>query len=257
MSKPAFKDQKIEKRAFRATFGIRDGEGHTIYGRPIIYDSVTRMTDFWGDEYDEVIDSGALDNADMRDVRLLVNHAFDRIPVARSRNNNGNSTMMIAVDADGMSFEADLDTERNNEASALYSAVEREDLTGMSFGFSISGQAWERLDEDIPLRRITAIGSVLEISAVTFPAYQQTEISVRDNRPTRSSEDEEEVVTIPSEPEGETPAPEGAALEEQEQTSQEDDLLLELLKFEASYGGMEFEDEGVFGEAASQKAGSG
>ena len=211
----------IEKRAFNADFTA--GEGHTIIGRPVVYDSATRLLDFWGDEYDEVIDSGALDNTDLRDVRFLVNHDYNKIPIARSRNNNGSSSMMLNVDREGLEIKAILDTEKNADAAALYSAVDRGDISGMSFGFTVTGEAWEKLDEDIPLRHITEIGSLIEVSAVTFPAYQKTEISVRDNRPKLESEG---VNIDKSKPEGETKVPEGT----------EDDLLLELLKIEAIYG---------------------
>ena len=49
----------------------------------------------------------------------------------------------------------------------------------MSFAFSVSGEAWDDLDTDHPTRRITEISSVVEVSAVTFPAYDATEIYAR------------------------------------------------------------------------------
>lgn len=52
-------------------------------------------------------------------------------------------------------------------------------MTGMSFMFSIDGEEWEDLESDHPTRKITKIGSVVEISAVTFPAYEATEINER------------------------------------------------------------------------------
>jgi phage head maturation protease len=49
----------------------------------------------------------------------------------------------------------------------------------MSFMFSIDDEEWSGLESDHPLRRIKKISNVVEVSAVTFPAYEQTEISVR------------------------------------------------------------------------------
>jgi phage head maturation protease len=72
-----------------------------------------------------------------------------------------------------------LDTENNGDARALYSAVQRRDITGMSFMFSIDGERWEDLESDHPTRHITKIGSIVEISAVTFPAYDATSINAR------------------------------------------------------------------------------
>lgn len=145
-----------------------------ITGRPIVYNSETDIGPFF-----ERIAPGALDEADLRDVRLLVNHDTNRIPLARSRRNNENSTMQLLPVVEGMDFRADLDIENNAEARALYSAIERGDISGMSFMFTIDADEWEGLETDKPTRTITKISKVFEISAVTFPAYEDTSISVQ------------------------------------------------------------------------------
>ena len=148
--------------------------GNILTGRPIVYDARTDLG--W---YDEIIEKGALTDTDLRDVRFLVNHNTDMIPLARSRNNNANSTMQMSVDDEGMAIRVDLDIENNAEAKSLYSAVERGDIDGMSFMFTVDGDKWDDIDSDHPTRTITKIQRVLEVSAVTFPAYQQTSISAR------------------------------------------------------------------------------
>lgn len=168
-------NDKFERRSY--TFDIRaeqTDEYGVIEGRAIVYNSVSDMGYF-----DEVIASGALDGTNLRDVRFLVNHDLSRIPLARSRNNNANSTMQLMKDEFGLSVRVKLDTERNTEARALYSAVERGDITGMSFMFSIDSEEWSNLESDHPTRTITGISRVIEVSAVTFPAYEDTEINVR------------------------------------------------------------------------------
>lgn len=165
----------LEQRSY--TFEVRAEEtenGNIITGRPIVYDSKTDLG--W---FDEIIERGALDKTDLTDVRFLVNHDISKIPLARSRRNNGKSTMQLSVDDFGMSIRVTLDTENNSEARALYSAVKRGDISGMSFMFSINGQEWDDLESDHPTRRIKDIGSVVEVSAVTFPAYESTEINAR------------------------------------------------------------------------------
>lgn len=167
----------LEKRAFN--FDIRAQENDSgekiITGRPIVYNSRTDLGPF-----DEIIDAGALDGADLTDIRFLVNHNTSMIPLARSRRNNGNSTMKLTPDIQGLNMDfVKLDTENNSDARALYSAVGRGDITGMSFMFYIDADAWENLDTEHPTRHITKIGSVVEVSAVTFPAYESTEIYAR------------------------------------------------------------------------------
>lgn len=169
------KKKPLEQRSY--SFEVRAEEterGHIITGRPIVYNSRTDLG--W---FDEIIETGALDHTDLTDVRFLVNHDTSKIPLARSRRNNGNSTMQLTVDAMGMGIRVDLDTENNAEARALYSAVERGDVSGMSFMFDVRGEEWDNLDSDHPTRRIKDISTVVEVSAVTFPAYDSTEINAR------------------------------------------------------------------------------
>ena len=167
--------KELERRsyAFDVHAETKD-ETDVITGRPIVYNSRTNLGYF-----DEVIESGALDQADLTDVRFLVNHDVSKIPLARSRRNNGKSTMQLTPDQNGLGIEVKLDTENNNEARALKSAVQRGDITGMSFMFSVDDEEWENLESDHPTRHIRKIGSVVEVSAVTFPAYESTEISAR------------------------------------------------------------------------------
>ena len=165
-----------EIRAF--TFEVRaeqnDEHGHFLSGQPIVFDTRTDLG--W---HDEIIERGALNDTDLRDVRFLINHNTDMIPLARSRNNNENSTMQMSVNDSGMAIRVDLDTENNAESKALYSAVERGDISGMSFMFTVDSDEWEDLESDHPTRHIRSIGKVFEVSAVTFPAYEATSITAR------------------------------------------------------------------------------
>ena len=169
-------EPKKEIRSF--FFEVRaeqnDEHGHFLTGRPIVFGQRTDLG--W---YDEIIDQGALNETDLKDVRFLVNHNVDMIPLARSRNNNENSTMQLSPDADGMAIRADIDTENNADAKALYSAVGRGDISGMSFMFTVDKDSWDDVDSEHPTRHIRSIKRVFEVSAVTFPAYAQTSIQTR------------------------------------------------------------------------------
>ena len=168
----------MEKEIRTFDFEIRAEEneehGHFLTGRPIVYGQRTNLG--W---YDEIIEQGALDLTDLKDVRFLANHNTDMIPLARSRNNTEHSTMQMTVDSDGMVIRADVDTENNTDARNLYSAVARGDISGMSFMFSVDSDSWDDIESDHPTRHIRAISRVMEVSAVTFPAYSQTSIQTR------------------------------------------------------------------------------
>ena len=172
---------ELERRFYNFDVSAEETErGHILTGRPIVYNSRTNIGPF-----DEIIEPGALDSTDLTDVRFLVNHNTMMIPLARSRRNNGNSTMKLTPDENGLSIDyVSLDVENNADARALESAVKRGDISGMSFMFSVprGGDDWDNLDSDHPTRRIKKIESVVEVSAVTFPAYDATEIYARSKR---------------------------------------------------------------------------
>ena len=169
----------MENKEIRAfNFEVRaekdETHGNVLTGRPIVFGQRTDL-----DWYDEIIEAEALADTDLRDVRFLVNHNTDMIPLARSRNNNENSTMQMTVGTEGMDIRVDLDVENNADAKSLYSAVSRGDISGMSFMFIVDKDSWDDVYSDHPTRRIRSIKSVMEVSAVTFPAYTQTSITAR------------------------------------------------------------------------------
>ena len=166
-------DKETRSFSFEVRAEQSEQHGTFITGTPIVFDQATDMG--W---YEETIDREALADTDLKDVRFLIGHNTSMIPLARSRNNNENSTMQMTVTNDGMDIRVDLDTENNAEARALYSAVKRGDMTGMSFMFTVDTDKdmWKDTDTDYPKRTIMSIRKVFEVSAVAFPAYPQTSI---------------------------------------------------------------------------------
>ena len=163
----------FEDREIRAA--VSEGNRSIICGHPAVFNCETRI----GDYFREVIDSRAFDNADMSDVFLFVNHKVD-VPLARARINSPESTMTLTIDDRGLAMTATLNTAENEEAKRLYSAIKRGDISGMSFAFQVSVNEWRDLESDCPLRVIKAISKVYEVSVVTFPAYEATDVMARD-----------------------------------------------------------------------------
>lgn len=95
--------------------------------------------------------------------------------------------MQLQIDEQGLYITARLDIENSAKARDLYSAIKRGDLSGMSFMFTVADAEWENLESDHPFRRIKEIGTVVEVSAVTFPAYQATEINARSHETLESA----------------------------------------------------------------------
>lgn len=168
---------------FRAAGSDNENTGHIVEGKAAVCEQETRIVDVFG-EFIEVIRKGAFDETDFDDVRLLVNHDFNGIALARSRRNNKSdkpNTMQLFVDESGdVNINADLDTENNEQARALYSAISRGDMDGMSFCFFVSeeNQRWHDRD-GVKVREILKVDKVIEVSAVNFPAYGGTNINSR------------------------------------------------------------------------------
>ena len=146
------------------------GKELVLYGIPIVFDVPTVINDANG-QYNEVIARGALDYADLADSRLLYNHDFSKIPLARTP-----KTMQLSITDKGVEMRAVLaDTE---DAKSVYTAVERGDLSGMSFAFKVpeGGDTYDRLTNT---RTIHRIDKIYEVSVVPFPAYAQTSVEAR------------------------------------------------------------------------------
>lgn len=150
-----------------------DANESVIEGYAIVFEKRTAI----GDYFYEEIAADALKNADLTDIKLLINHDNGSLPIARHRRGK-RSTMDVEVDEKGLHIRATLDKNNVNAAMA-YSAVEREDVVDMSFAMCIVGEEWRDLDKPMPLRRITEISFVPEVSIVNDGAYSQTEIYAR------------------------------------------------------------------------------
>lgn len=154
----------------------KDDGTATIEGYAAVFDSETVIGNNW---WIESIARGAIKDSALEDVVLLVNHDDSKIALARSRKNNASSTLQLIVDDKGLKIKANLDIANNSEAKNLFSAVKRGDITGMSFMFQVAANEWSDIQEETPKRKITEISRVYEVSAVNFPAYQDTEIYAR------------------------------------------------------------------------------
>ncbi len=145
-----------------------DEKALILRGRPVVYESPTTINDMGG-SYTEIVRRGALDGADISDVRLLVGHDASRIPLARTP-----KTMTLSVDADGLTFEAALpETEAGREA---FKAVERGDIRGLSYAFTVP-DGGDEYDPKTNTRVIKRIAKIYECTLTAFPAYESTYVS--------------------------------------------------------------------------------
>lgn len=125
-----------------------------------------------GLSFREVIAPGAFSRSlqSGEPVYLLVNHDTNGIPLAST----ASGTLNLSEDEVGLRMEANLDP-ANPKAQELYSAINRGDIAKMSFAFTVAPEGSSRSDG---LRTLTDL-NLFEVSAVTWPAYNDTALGAR------------------------------------------------------------------------------
>ncbi len=130
----------------------------------------------WSDDlgyFRERIKPGAGKKALMiSDIRGLYNHDSNNLPLGRTP-----KTMRLVEDTKGLKFEIDMpDTQL---ARDLIVSIERKDITGNSFSFTVAEGGDEWKDKDgVGSRTITEFKEFFDVGPVVFPAYSQPKVKV-------------------------------------------------------------------------------
>src|SRR5690606_38264214 len=162
-------EREIRMAELRALSPDSDGE-MIVEGRAIVYDAPTVMYEIDGIRYYEVIQRGALEGADLRDVPFKYNHSDSVMVMARTRN----KTLELIPDDKGLLVRARL---ANTTAGRdLYELIRRGDIDKMSFAFTVAEQSYDR---ETRTRKIIRFKRIWDVSAVDTPAYSDTYIAAR------------------------------------------------------------------------------
>lgn len=126
----------------------------------------------------EIIKPGAFARVlkEKQDTRCLFNHDPDNV-LGRTTN----STLRLSQDKDGLPFENDLDL-RTTVGQNVQAFIDRGDVTGCSFAFTVATQVWREETADgvtISTREIEEIELLFDVGPVTYPAYDGTSVSAR------------------------------------------------------------------------------
>ena len=142
-----------------------------VEGRVIVYDSPTVVYEIDDRKYYEVIQKGALDGADLKDVPFKYNHSDNVMVMARTRNR----TLELIPDDKGLLVGRSWRTPRL--AGTSYELIRRGDIDKMSFAFTVAEESYNK---ETRTRKIIRFKRIWDVSAVDTPAYDQTHISARD-----------------------------------------------------------------------------
>ena len=170
----------VNKREYRK-IDIRNMEARTdenagmiVEGYATTFNQPYRLLEDERAVLDEQVDARAFDGTDMADVIMQYDHA-GRV-FARTKNR----TLQLESDEHGLKVRARLDG--TDIGRQLYQEIAGGYTDKMSFGFTVAEDRKERSKVDgvnVILRTITKIGKLFDVSAVSIPANDATEISAR------------------------------------------------------------------------------
>jgi HK97 family phage prohead protease len=152
---------------------VKDKRGFTGYGAVFYDGSADTQYEIYNDLVERVM-PGAFDRAiEEDDVRGLFNHSPDNV---LGRTTAG--TMRLSVDERGLKY--DIDAADTTVANDLMESIGRGDITGSSFAFTVTDEAW-RMEDRVTIREVLGV-RLFDTGPVTFPAYEGTEADIRKAR---------------------------------------------------------------------------
>jgi HK97 family phage prohead protease len=119
------------------------------------------------------------------DVRYLFNHDPNKV-LARTKS----GTLTLGEDASGLTVEADLAPTSVGRDLAIL--MERGDVNQMSVGMQVLEDRWDEIeggDGNLYERRTIIRAKLFDVSAVTYPAYEETDAGLRDAQHARELRD--------------------------------------------------------------------
>lgn len=162
------KEYKTRARDFKVT-RTRDDDGNPIIeGYFVVFDGIYEI----GPGMTESVDRGAFDETLGDDIRVLVDHDT-RLVLGRT----AAGTADISVDDHGVFARVKINP-NDSDAMNAHARVERGDVSQGSFGFEILSEDAE-FKEDGSVHWTIMRVRLFELSVVTFPAYEDTDVSAR------------------------------------------------------------------------------
>ena len=188
MKRSEYRDIKFETRVEEKQEG---GKKLVLRGYPILFNTETKVYDFWYGEVRETILPTALEGTDLTNVYLVGGHEITPDKVLGRSNVN----MRLEVDETGLFFEAELPNTQH--ARDIYNLIESGLVDGMSFGFYCSDQ----VNPETLTRTITHIDELFEITITPFPAYKEASVIVQKQRQVEEEKKKQEELEAQAEEE--------------------------------------------------------
>ncbi len=186
-----------EVRTFQSTeirVARKEGEKPKIIGHAAVFDSPTVIRGFFGGFEEEIAPGAFNESIKEDDIRGLFNHDPNLV---LGRNKAG--TLELEEDKTGLRYE--IDPPETSAGKDTLISIERGDVTGSSFGFDVLEEKWEfSEDENKPDKRTLLKVKLWDVSPVTFPAFDDTDVAVRKHKEARTAFDAEKTEHREEEP---------------------------------------------------------
>jgi uncharacterized protein len=162
----------VERRDFTFKFITNrsdDGDMPEISGHAAVFDQLSLDLGF----FKEKIARGAFSNTLDADVRALFNHDSNFV-LGRTTNDT------LKLNEDSIGLKMDIKPPNTSWAKDLMTSIERGDIDQASFGFRVLKQSWSEDTEQDELIRTVEEVELFDVSVVTFPAFPQTDVQLRE-----------------------------------------------------------------------------
>lgn len=155
----------------------QDGEENVVVGYGSVFNTLSN--ELGG--FREIIAEGAFDGRLQDDVRFLINH--DGLPLARTTN----GTLRLSTDERGLKYEAKV--ANTSLGRDLIELMRNGTINQSSFAFVVEDDSWEVRD-GMNVRTINKVSRLYDVSAVTYPAYEEASVALRSMEAWKKEEEE-------------------------------------------------------------------
>ena len=165
------------------TFNVQDlelrqeGDDNVVVGYGSVFNTLSN--ELGG--FREIIAEGAFDGRLEDDVRFLINH--EGLPLARTTN----GTLKLTTDERGLKYEARV--ANTSLGRDLIELMRNGTINQSSFAFVVEDDSWEVRD-GVNVRTINKVSRLYDVSAVTYPAYEEASVALRSMEEWKKTEDE-------------------------------------------------------------------
>ena len=143
-----------------------EGDSNVVVGYASVFNTLSNDLG----NFKEIISPDAFEGRLNDDVRFLINH--EGLPLARTTND----TLKLTTDETGLRYEAKV--ANTSLGRDLLELMRNGTINQSSFAFVVDDDSWE-VKDGVNIRTINKVSRLYDVSAVTYPAYEEASVALR------------------------------------------------------------------------------